>query len=153
MIDRYRQAVYQAEDQWSAVIDRGGTVDFFGSSISAPIQLRFGRLEEVRTYVADVCSNLDVPTPTLRHRKGGTRAHYADGVIAIPSHEPWAMREAVVLHEITHHICVTRDDNVLHDDRFASLMLDLVRDRLGPEAELLLRAGYSGAGVPVKVVE
>ncbi|HAN71376.1 MAG TPA: TIGR04338 family metallohydrolase, partial [Actinobacteria bacterium] len=35
-------AVYAAEDQWSAVLDRGGVVDFFGSRIDVPMQRRFG---------------------------------------------------------------------------------------------------------------
>jgi putative metallohydrolase (TIGR04338 family) len=46
-----RSAVYSAEDQWSAVLDRGGVVDFFGSRIDVPQQRRFGDLASVRRYV------------------------------------------------------------------------------------------------------
>jgi len=150
--DRYRAVVYRAEDQWSASLDRGGPVDFFGSTIDIPAQLRFGRIEEVSTYVKSVCSDINVEPASVRHRKGGTRAHYSNGVIAIPGNEPWAMRESVVLHEIAHHVCVSTDANASHDCRFTATMLTLVRIRLGHEAELLLRTGYSAAGAPMEAV-
>ena len=44
-------AVYAAEDQWSAVLDRGGTVDFFGSRLDAPMQRRFADVASVQAYV------------------------------------------------------------------------------------------------------
>lgn len=147
--DHHRQAVYRAEDQWSAVLDRGGHVDFFGSAITAPVQIRFGQLGDVTAYVLRTCTERGIEPPIVRHRKGGTRAHYEEGVIAIPSHEPWAMRESVVLHEIAHHICVTGYASAMHDSSFTSVMLSLVLERLGPEAELLLRTGYSATGAPV----
>jgi len=150
VIDRYRAAVYRAEDQWSASLDRGGPVDFFGSTIDIPAQLRFGHIEEVANYVQHVCTEIDVELAGVRHRKGGTRAHYSGGVIAIPTHEPWAMRESVVLHEIAHHVCVSTNANASHDWRFTATMLTLVRIRLGHEAELLLRTGYSAAGAPME---
>lgn len=150
MIDRYRAAVYRAEDQWSASLDRGGPVDFFGSTIDIPAQLRFGRIEEVRTYVEGVCSDIGVEPAGVRNRKSGARAHYSGGVIAIPGNEPWAMRESVVLHEVAHHVCVSTDANASHDGRFTATMLMLVRIRLGHEAELLLRTGYSAVGAPME---
>jgi len=150
VIDRYRAAVYRAEDQWSASLDRGGPVDFFGSTIDIPAQLRFGRIEEVAIYVQHVCTEIDVEPASVRHRKGGTRAHYSEGVIAIPTNEPWAMRESVVLHEVAHHVCVSTDANASHDGRFTATMLTLVRVRLGHEAELLLRTGYSATGAPME---
>ena len=48
--DVHRSVVYRAEDQWSATLDRGGVVDFFGSVIDVPEQLRFGALEAVQTW-------------------------------------------------------------------------------------------------------
>ena len=69
--DVHRSAVYRAEDQWSATLDRGGVVDFFGSVIDVPEQLRFGALEAVRTYVDDVVAHLKVPPVHVRHRRGG----------------------------------------------------------------------------------
>lgn len=148
--DHYRQAVYQAEDQWSSILDRGGHVDFFGSSLVAPVQMRFGTIEHVRVFVDSVCRLVDVPEVRVRHRRGGMRAHFevVDGepIIAIPTDQPWSMRESVVLHEIAHHVCVHTRDNTSHDGHFTGTMLMLVRERLGPEAELLLRTGYQAAG-------
>ena len=160
MTDRYRQAVYDAEDQWSSLIDRGGQVDFFGSNLEVPVQMRFGRLEEVVTYVGHVCDRYGIQAPSIRHRKGGMRAHYSKGEnstvdnfhgeIAIPSNELWAMRESVVLHEVAHHVCVHENGGIEHGPAFASVMLVLVREHMGHEAELLLRTGYSAAGVPIE---
>lgn len=149
--DRYRQAVYRAEDQWSAILDRGGRVDFFGSQLIAPVQVRFGSLEDVSAYVRHICRNHNVEPPSIRHRKGVTRAHYEieGAVIAIPSDHLWAMRESVVLHEIAHHLCVNENASALHDRHFTSTMLALVREQMGHEAELLLRTGYQAAGAPV----
>lgn len=148
MNDRFRQSVYRAEDQWSSVIDRGGAVDFFGSMVQVPTQIRFGSLEDVRAYVEHVCGVHDTVVPEVRHRKGGSRAHYEDGVIAIPSSHAWAMRESVLLHEIAHHMCVQDHSSSLHDAHFTTTMLTLVESRLGPEAALLLRTGYVNAGAP-----
>lgn len=149
--DRYRQAVYRAEDQWSAVLDRGGEVDFFGSRLTAPLQLRFGNLDDVETYVGRVCSNRDIGPPGVRRRKGGSRAHYEveSRMIAIPVDHTWAMRESVILHEVAHHICVIEHSSNLHDAHFTSIMLSLVRAELGHEAELLLRTGYVSVGASV----
>ena len=86
--------MYRAEDQWSATLDRGGVVDFFGSVIDVPEQLRFGALEAVQTYVDDVVAHLEVPPVRVRHRRAGTRAHYSQGEIAIPTTHGWAMLPA-----------------------------------------------------------
>ena len=149
--DNLRQAVYRAEDQWSATMDRGGHADFFGSSITIPAQIRFGNLADVQTYVDAVCRAHDLPTVRVRHRQGATRAHYEVKeqmrVIAVPTDRAWAMRESVVLHEISHHGCHIRHDTMRHDAQFATTMLELVRGQLGHEAELLLRTGYQAAGV------
>ena len=151
--DTLRQAVYRAEDQWSALMDRGGHVDFFGSSITAPVQLRFGSVDDVRVYVDRVCRERRLPEIQVRHRRGGTRAHYEvqpdGGVIAIPTKQLWAMRESVVLHEISHHTAITLHASAHHDQHFTSSMLSLVQEFLGHEAELLLRTSYQAAGVPL----
>ena len=149
--DIHRASVYSAEDQWSALLDRGGRVDFFGLMIDVPTQLRFGNLDDVIAYANDVTSARGITRVDVRHRKGGTRAHYSNGVIAIPSNQSWAMRESVVLHEIAHHACIDTHNSALHDQYFTSTMLDLVEARLGSPAALLLRAGYQGNLVPIAV--
>ncbi len=151
-IDRHRSALYRVEDQWSATLDRGGVVDFFGSTLDAPVQMRFGSLADAQTYVRTVCMSVALPLPAVRARKGGTRAHYEnhpEPTIAIPEHEPWAMRESVLLHEISHHMCVTSNNDAHHGEDFTATMLMLTRVQLGEAAELLLRTGYQAAGIPI----
>ena len=156
-------AVYAAEDQWSAVLDRGGSVDVFGSRIDVPLQRRFGDLASVQSY-ADAVMSLtwvveaypEAGPVAVRERAGQSRAHYepATGVIAIPLRTMWAGREAVILHELAHHLaCSTRPApptgarRQWHGQAFRQAMCGLVRAVLGVEAELMLRAGYEEAGL------
>ena len=152
--------VYAVEDQWSAALDRGGSVDFFGSRLVLPTQRRFGDLASVRAYVeavmtseAVVRSFPDAPTPAVRERSGQSKAHYevASGTIAIPVRSLWAGRETVVLHEIAHHLASRSAPEAgrrdWHGLRFRITLCTLAAAMLGDEAALLLRAGYEGAGL------
>ena len=155
-------AVYAAEDQWSAVLDRGGTVDFFGSRIDVPLQRRFADQASVRRYVEGVLALPAVQDAfpamrpvAVRERSGQTRAHYepATATIAIPLRTLWAGREAVVLHEVAHHCACSLDpltqrtDSRWHGPDYRAAMLLLVTEVLGEGAALLLRAGYDASGV------
>ena len=162
MTDAQRSAVYSAEDQWAAAVDRGGTMDFHGSTITLPVQRRFGGLVELGEYVGEVCDRHGMTTPMVRHRRGGSRAHYEQaGVIAIPTDEPWAMRESVVLHELAHHRVALRQPGLGegtppeldHGPAFTAAMLDLVDAELGPEAALVLRTAYQSNLVAIDVVD
>jgi putative metallohydrolase (TIGR04338 family) len=157
-----RSAVYAAEDQWSAVLERGGVIDFFGSRLDVPAQRRFGDVPSVQRYLAAVlelpsvrAAFPDVPEVHVRERAGQTKAHYevATATIAIPLQSMWAAREAVVLHELSHHLN-SRGEVVddWHGPDYRLTMCTLVACVLGPAAALLLRAGYSEAGVPVPAV-
>lgn len=148
--DSQRSAVYAAEDQWSAILDRGGIVDFFGSTLVVPTQRRFGDLQAARDYVQGVCAMIGVESPVVRARRGHTRAHYesSTATIAIPDMEStgaWAGRESVVLHEIAHHWTFLTCGSLTHGRDFRSAMLTVVSETLGDQAALLLRAGYDGA--------
>jgi putative metallohydrolase (TIGR04338 family) len=148
--DYQRSAVYSAEDQWAASIDRGGAMDFHGSHVVMPEQRRFTDLDDVKTYVVEICGRHGMHPPSVRHRKGGGRAHYEHaGVIAIPSDQGWAMRESVVLHELAHHQAAGMD----HGPQFTAAMLRLVEAELGPEAALVLRAAYASNLVDVHVID
>lgn len=154
-------AVYAAEDQWSAVLDRGGVVDFFGSTVDVPQQRRFADLPSVQAYCAGVLARPAVRSAHpaagpvhVRERAGQARAHYepAAATIAIPLRELWAGREAVVLHELAHHlVCSSAAPGSgrvsWHGREFCAAMDLLVREMLGDAAALLLRAGYDAAGV------
>ena len=157
--------MYAAEDQWSAVLDRGGSVDFFGSHMDIRAQRRFGDIESIRLYVEAV---LDLPgvvarypdtgAVIVRERSGQGKAHYEahTATIAIPMKSTWAARESVILHEVAHHLASsgrpqasagTSGRHQWHGVRFRQAMCLLAQVVLGAEAELLLRAGYEEAGL------
>ena len=155
-------AVYAAEDQWSAVLDRGGTVDFFGSRLDVPMQRRFADVATVQAYVDALLARPGVRTAypsagpvTVRERAGQGRAHYQPrgAVIALPLRTLWAGRESVVLHELAHHCAcslgVETDPAGVRWQgvEFRSAMDVLATEALGEAAALLLRAGYDAAGV------
>jgi putative metallohydrolase (TIGR04338 family) len=95
-----------------------------------------------------------VPPVRVRERAGTGRAHYSEGVIALPLQglvgERWAARESVVLHELTHHLVAHAHPGVAaHGPEFCGDEVLLVEIALGPEAALLLRAAFDGSGIPV----
>lgn len=149
--DIHRSAVYAAEDLVTALLDRGGTVDFHGSHLNVPMQKRFGDLASVRRYLDAVrdCSwgAGDTPPPVIRHRKGLTKAHWsAPDSIAIPADAEWAMTEMVVLHEYAHHVTWHRSGDSGHDRAFCMTMRELVAGALGESAALVLLASYHESG-------
>lgn len=165
--DASRTVVYTVEDAWSTALDRGGRLDFFGSSLDVPTQRIFGDLTAMQRYAdhwIDVARSGAFPGVghvRLRPRRGVRKAHYErDGVIAIPMESPWACRESVVLHEVSHHLVMSESQSphratildAPHGPHFLGAMCWLVEEALGPEAALLLRTGYQGAGLEVRVV-
>jgi putative metallohydrolase (TIGR04338 family) len=151
--DSQRARTYAAEDAWALRLDaarRGAPrAVIAGSSVLLPSELVFGTLEAAQAY-ADSALH-EVPAVRLRTRKGQTKAHWeAPGVIAlpVPEHgEPWAMRESVLLHELAHHVAFHRHGVADHGPTYRACMLDLVEQRLGPEAGLALRVSYGENGV------
>jgi len=150
-IDTDVSAVYAAESQWSAILDRGGVVDFFGSTLQVPTQRRFADIASVQRYVDRV---LQLPgirerasgAVRVRERKGVTSAHYesATATMAIPITAQWSGREAVVLHELGHHLDRTEP---AHGACFRAAMLHLVSVVQGDESALLLRTAYHEVGL------
>jgi putative metallohydrolase (TIGR04338 family) len=153
--------VYAAEEQWGRQLARGGTVDFFGSPLQVPQERRFADIGAVQRYVDAVLGLIGVvtrwpgvPPVRVRERAGNGRAHYSEGVIALPLQglvgERWAARESVVLHELTHHLVAHSHHGVAaHGPEFCGDEVLLVEIALGPEAALLLRAAFDGSGIPV----
>ncbi|MDO8309779.1 MAG: TIGR04338 family metallohydrolase [Actinomycetota bacterium] len=162
--------VYAAEDQWAAVLDRGGVVDFFGSRLDVPPQRRFGDLAAVQTYVSWVLQRPAVLAEypeagpvVVRERAGQSKAHYEAALasIAIPMRTAWAARESVVLHEVAHHLACSVPERgsapgskpgppsrrQWHGIEFRRAMCRLAEVVLGEPAALLLRAGYEEAGL------
>ena len=158
--DLLRSRVYSAEDQWSAMLDRGGVVDFFGSTLVISPQRRFADIDSMQRYV-DAVLDLDavrsrcgsLRAVRVRARQGQQRAHYAcpEPVIAIPTVQRWAGRESVLLHELTHHVrCCGMGDPAWasHGPGFVETLLWLVGVVMGPEQALVLRSSLHNAGVP-----
>lgn len=154
-------AVYAAEDQWSALLDRGGVVDFFGSRLDVPMQLRFADVASVQAYVDRVLAveavRIEYPDAGplgVRASRSRTRARYLpyQQLIELPG-ELWAGRESVVLHETAHHLACSRGiapartSGRWHGAEFRAAMEFVVTQMLGETAALLLRAGYVEAGV------
>jgi putative metallohydrolase (TIGR04338 family) len=159
--DVWRSRVYSAEDQFSAILNRGGLIDFFGSRIQVDPQRRFGDIESVRAYVELVTQLIStqyvgIGSPRVRIRRGATKAHYeyATKTIALPVADQWALRESVILHEYAHHLNAFLSTSGVspHGPEFTATMLILVKNVLGESAALLLRTGYQEAGVPIAIL-
>lgn len=155
-------AVYGAEHQWSAVLDRGGLVNFHGSHIYVPVQKRFADIPSVQRYVDAVLASDSVRETypnagpvRVRKRQGQSQAHYEPltATIAIPMENRAFGRESTVLHELAHHLSVSEglpaalNGTRWHGAEFQDAMLFLVSDVLGEPAALLLRAGYHSSGI------
>lgn len=134
------------------LLDTGGAVQFMGSTLTMPVERRFGDVDSVRRYLGSVrerpWGHPDVPMPGVRLRKGHTRAHWQDGVIALPDGigtRGWAMREVVVLHEYAHHVTWHVHSATGHGEFFQDVYLGLLESAVGPEAAFVLRAGLDSS--------
>ena len=159
MTDNVTQAVYRAEWALRFMLDNAGTspsVTIHGSTLTLPVERRFGNLANVQTYCDKVLALNWVQAKypralrpvVVRERKGQEKAHYERmrAVIAVPPYErgkAWAMREIVVLHELAHHL----DTGYGHGVTFTATYEDLVTELIGPEAGFILRALYYDEGV------
>lgn len=159
--------VYSVEDQWAALLARGGEVDFFGSCLTLPVERRFADLASITRYVDLVLAleSVQMAFPKagrvrVRERKGQSKAHYEPSsdpasapVIAIPLQQRWAGRESVILHELAHHCACSisqthrGDPERWHGVAFRAAFCALVQCVLGDEAALLLRTGFEEAGL------
>ncbi|MEZ5117481.1 MAG: TIGR04338 family metallohydrolase [Candidatus Nanopelagicales bacterium] len=161
--DARRSAVYEAERAVESVLgrDRVGpvTVSLHGSSLTLPVERRFGDAAGVQRYV-DAVLDLDWVTArwpgqrvAVRARRGQRMAHYEpapEPVIAVPVETTWALRELVVLHEVAHHLARVSVGGAepSHGPTWAGVYLNLAAVCVGPEVALLLRASFADAGVP-----
>ena len=140
--------VYAAEDTLMFLLDNGGTARLHGSTMTMPVERRFGDLDGVRRYLQRVrqfpWGHPDLPMPALRVRKGHTKAHWTDDTIALPDgigEKGWAMREVVVLHEYAHHVVWHVHGLTGHGLQFQQVYLDLLEHAIGAEAAFVVRAG------------
>ena len=156
--DHQRALVYAGEAAWEARLDaarRGAQrATVAGSSVLLPREVLFGTLQAAQAYADVQLADLAVPPVRLRARRGQLRAHWsleagvASIALPVPEHgTSWALREAVLLHELAHHVAFHLDGAADHGPLFVRRMLELVQVALGPEAALALRVDYSQSGV------
>jgi putative metallohydrolase (TIGR04338 family) len=128
-----------------------------GSVLTVPPEQVFRDLAAVRRYAGELATAAPVAARWpqaaavgFRSRRGAQRAHYdrSTHVIALPLAErggSWALRELVVLHELTH--AVTAGADPPHGPDFAAAYLELVEIAAGAEAAFLLRHAFHHLGV------
>lgn len=158
--DRGRSAVYAAQDQLARLWDRApGVITIAGSSLTLPVERRFGDLTSVQTYTDKVLAlgwvrsewPLARPTVTVRARRGTRQAHYeyATATMAIPvmgREATWALRELVILHELAHHLGNTPPPDTGHGADFQQRFMALLAGVIGPEAGFIFRVLLADQG-------
>lgn len=140
MRDSQKSRVYNAEQKIRWLLDIAAetperAVQMYGSTWYLEQDIRFTDIPSVQRYV-DAVLALDTvcerwsPCPvTARARRGATKAHYCCGEIAVPPLEiggRWALREIVVLHEISHHLMVRRSVVEGHGPEFCGAFVNLL---------------------------
>jgi len=145
MTDAQRAQVYAAEALMAKMLERGGPAQVAGSTLTLPIERRFGNLDNVRDYIERLHSIFGegMPMPQVRERKGQAEAHYewANHTIAVPLKARWALRESVILHEYAHALTWRRDNSPDpgHGPDFQSNLEHLFTEAIGPEAGFMFR--------------
>lgn len=146
------ERLYKAENALLKILDNAtkpgaATIVVANSTVVIPTEVKFGSLDAVQKYCDAVCEDYCVGTVKVRARRGNRKAEYTEGTIAIfvgdNKTQHWALREAVVLHELAHHL--SRGDG--HGPRFAKTLLNLVEKYLGPGAWLILIDAFASGGV------
>jgi putative metallohydrolase (TIGR04338 family) len=162
--DFQRAKVYDAEHLVHRIFDRSAdypVIEVAGSHLTLPVERRFGAIDAVQRYVDQVLTlgwiraawdRAAVPVH-VRERAGSSQAHYqrVGSIMAVPGYRAgsgWALRELVILHELSHHLAP--EIEVAHGGGFVDRMITLVDGVIGPEAALLLRITLLDVGVVVR---
>ena len=161
--DFQRSRVYDAEHLVHRIFDRSAdypVIELAGSHVTLPVERKFGTIDAVQRYVDQVLAlrwvaanwrRAGAPV-TVRERSGGAQAHYLrpGAIMAVPGHRAgsnWALRELVILHELSHHLADTIE--IPHGAAFVDRLLTLVDGIVGPEAALVLRVTMLDVGVRI----
>ena len=131
------QAVYAAEDLWSAK-EPQARIRFADWRNVQPFYVKLAaRFREADVYVLP---------PTVRPRKGALQAHYDTGLksVFMPPYDSggvWALNTGTAIHEFAHHL----SPGAGHGPAFRQAMIDCL-EMLGWDAELLADC-YEQAGL------
>jgi putative metallohydrolase (TIGR04338 family) len=150
--DSQRQRLYDAEEQVCRQLEYAAAgarlVEVAGSTLTLPLEVRFGSLDAAQAYVEHARRSAAfaglfpraarVPL-RVRRRRGPRAAHY-DAPATIALHDdPASLRELVALHEVTHHGQFHDHlPGASHGPAFAGALVHLVTELIGPEVGLLL---------------
>lgn len=145
-----------------AASEEAFTVTVAGSSLVIPLERKFGRIEDIQSYVDRVWQVVNRnmgSAPRVRPRQSIRHAHASRSrnEIAIPTNEVqaagksgWAMREIVVLHELAHILNTSGDhSDGGHGPAFVGWFLRLIREVMGYETWLLALSTFDHAGVDI----
>ena len=162
--DRQRAKVYDAENLVHRIFDRSAdfpVIEVAGSRLTLPVERHFATLAAVQAYVDAV---LALPTVrqswpraavpvAVRERRGQHQADYQrlTATLAVPLHagnRAWALRELVILHELSHHLA-SADDEEPHGPEFTERLIALAGHVIGEEAGFLLQTTMWDRGVRI----
>ena len=122
--DFQRSKVYDAEHLVHRIFDRSADypiIELAGSHVTLPVERKFGTIDAVQRYVDQVLSLRWVrqrwsgrsPGTSGTSGPGARRTTYGRcdhrGAWATARVRPWALRELVMLHEVSHHLADTSD--------------------------------------------
>ncbi|MFI6041907.1 TIGR04338 family metallohydrolase [Nocardia sp. NPDC051321] len=158
--DIHRSRVYRAEQRlWNLLDDADHTgertVELFGTRICLPVEKRMPDIDAVAAYLDGVLalravrrrySRAGLPL-TVRARRGArAHGHYepTTATIAISMHDPHAVRELLLLHELAHHLQPPVSTG--HGPEFCRAYSDLIHNVMTPETAWLLRACLTSEG-------
>jgi len=164
--DPDRRAVYRAEDAVTALLGlvtpEHPTVLAHGSEFVPEPEARFSEPVDVARHVERVLAHLvrhghdfggreRLPV-TVRPRRGATAAHYEPdtATLALPPRRGgggWALRELVVLHELSHHLCPPTEEREAHGPEFRATFLRLLEAVGSPVTAHLLQTSYAVEGL------
>ena len=145
MIDYGRSAVYSLEDQVTSTMERGGLLDFHGTTLVIEPDMRFGVVDDMQRYVDLAWPRVGFgKSPVIRPSKGHRRAYYAHSTHTI--HVPdarWSRTRFTLLHEIAH--AVVRVEGLIdpgHGQEWRKTFCSVLDTCGMPEVALLMRAGF-----------
>jgi len=164
MRDNDKTKVYEAEFATRDLSTYGGTVELHGNRMTLPIERKFASLDSIQTYV-DAVLNLNWVRAAwpesggvrVVKRKGIAYATYRHATREMRINDThdgmWALREIVVLHELSHHLMFAthgfNDKLQSHGVEFRAIFLAMVEELIGPEIAWILRMQYMERGLSV----
>lgn len=141
-VSRVDETFYHVEYRVRRWMTQEAPVRVFGSAWYPEAEVRFTDVHDVQPYVDKVLAHIGCPRPiTVRERKGSAFAHYEPlgAVMAVPPRRnggEWALREIVILHEITHHLVPGAGHGGAFARRFVDLLTETGHPVLGRMLEI-----------------